>query len=643
MNFPEQNEKKVQCIGIALVLGYAVVLLLMACLGPIRYDEIDTNALSVISLQYRGSTIINQSDIEQARVDFPDLYKNIYSFDDLRASKLLVVSENEWLPFYIPIYPALCVPVKLFLAFLGLDQQKTFFITNALLISGALLFLQLKLKVSPIQKIFAVLLLAISPIIYYNNYINYEAYIFSMLIVALVLYCNGNRKTSAIFISLANLPNTAVAAIGLVMIAEYFVKILWDKRKETFLAIFQKYWKETAIYALCFAPCLLPTLRTEMLGSIMGSYSLGSVVDFSSWLTRILTYLFDPTLGFALFAPAAILLFFLLVIISAVHKRWQSIVWLGMFLAVVATYSLMLHINCGMILCARYVMWSYPIIPLYLATDGYVALNKKLILNALYSGAVVINMGMMWVNPDPGYLGFTNTAIWMLKNAPALYNPFSATFYSRTLHIDGAYYITDPAYYKDQTTEQIYKLIYKADPGQAEQLYNKLKGDDASMAYLKDKLERIGTDGKYHYINFPQWGEYKVYEKSPVETGELLLAETIGEVYNVSTESWGTVSGYQMPITIEPNTEYQIELELSREFDYTLYADFFVDFYGSDGYDNPAQEKSNFLHEDVFSYKFYFNSEQFEGETKEVYARIFTPTMEPAKITHFCVTKLVPS
>ena len=643
MNFLESKGKRLQYVGIALVLGYAVALLLIGCLGPIRYDEIDTNALSVISLQYRGSTKINQSDIDQARVDFPDLYKDIYTFDDLRASKLLVVSENEWIPFYIPIYPALCIPVKLLLEFLNLDQQRTFFITNALLVSGALLFLQLKLKVTPIRKIFAVLLLAISPIIYYNNYINYEAYIFAMLVVALVLYYNGNRKASAIFISLATLPNTAVAAIGLVMIAEYAIKILWKERNQPFSSIFQRHWKETVLYALCFAPCLLPTLRTELLGDIMGTYSLGSVMDFTSWFPRILTYLFDPTMGFTLFAPVALLLFFIFAVVSVFRKKYQSIVWMGMLLMVVAIYSLMKHINCGMVLCSRYVMWSYPIIPLYLVTEGYEALNKKLSINVLYSGALVVNIGMILANPDPSYLAFTNTATWMLQNAPALYNPLSSTFYSRTLHIDGAYSITEPAYYKDQTTEQIYKLIYKAEDGEAEQVYDDLIGDEASMEYLQEQLKRVGNDGKYHYVNFPKWGKYKVYEKSPIEKGEMVLAETIGEATDVSTELWGNISGYQMSITIEPNTEYEVELELPRDFNYTLYPDFFVDFYASDGYDGPNQERSNFLQENVFLYKFYFNSEQFEGESKKVYARIFTTTKEPTRILRFCVTKLAPA
>lgn len=624
-------------IGLLLVFGYSVILLCLGCLGPMWDAEIDSNTLPLISLQYRQSIAVNQSDIEQAQVDFPELQKDVDSPEDFRSAGLQETTDGNWLSYYFPIYPLFCIPVKLLLSFLSLDQQRCFFVTNALLVSGALLFLQLKLKVSPIRRILAVLMLAISPIVYYVCFLNYEAFIFAMLTVAIVLYHNGNRNWSAVFISLGAMANSAVAAIGLTMIADYVIRVLWKNRKQHMLLTIKQYFGETVRYAICFVPCLIPFVAQ---GYYLGRDTFSGMADTANWLSRFLTYLFDPALGFTSFAPIGLCLFFVFAVLSVVKKNCRAFTWIGMFLAVVGAYSLMPHINSGMLFCARYVVWSYPLIPVFLVAFSTECLAKRTVFYLCMISSVVSSLLLMLINPIEGAHMYNTTSKWLLKNVPFLYNEYSATFYSRTLHIDGAYDQTEPAYYKDDVTGQIYKLIYRADPGNGEQILFDLKGDQASMDYLETQIEKNGTDGKFHYINFPSWGSYSVYEKTLAEKYSLYEGDVLTSVSDVVMQDRGSYAEYSMPITIKPNTNYQIELTLPEDVDIRE-TQLYMDFYGGEDYDRGEQETGDFLTQGKTEYELYINSGNFKGESKDVLVRLIDPSRTEIPIEHFEVIELV--
>lgn len=55
------------------------------------FSEVDSYVLPSISIQYRHSIIMTQADIDQAKIDFPNLYSNVNCYDDLRASKLVIM------------------------------------------------------------------------------------------------------------------------------------------------------------------------------------------------------------------------------------------------------------------------------------------------------------------------------------------------------------------------------------------------------------------------------------------------------------------------------------------------------------------------------------------------------------------------
>lgn len=111
------------------------------------------------------------------------------------------------------------------------------------------------------------------------------------------------------------------------------------------------------------------------------------------------------------------------------------------------------------------------------------------------------------------YVYYNKVTISILDNYPWLYNPYSATFYSRTLHIDGAYSIAKPAFYIDSNgSGEIRKIIFKANEESAQRLQSELYGDNAPMNYLSNYVSSKNDD-KYHYINLVQNGKYQLKVK----------------------------------------------------------------------------------------------------------------------------------
>lgn len=523
------SDKKINIVCLCLIVLFAMLLMVRSLFGPIWYHEIDTNVLPVISLQYRGSLLINQSDIEQAQIDFPEWYDNIQSYDDLRSSKLVKVTETEWMSFYFQLYPMLVLPVKLIFQLFGIGQMRAFLVTNTLLILAALWTVYKKLNTSPKRKLLALVLLMLSPIVFYNNYLCYETLMFSFVTISLVMYSRGSYKLSALFLSLAGMPNPTVMTIGMVMIAEYLIRICWENRALGFIGIVKKKFKDVVLYGVCYVPCLIP-FAFQFLYRGQTTFVAGGEAG-NIWI-RLLTYLFDPTLGFFTFAPLQLLLFFVMVVVAICRKRYEAIPWAAFLLSVLCAVSLMYHINCGMYYCARYLVWIYPVVSLFIVTVGFDAMNRVAVKVTTTVAMCVVSCGLLGMNyKDPGASVYFNESTQrILEYCPSLYRPYSATFYCRTLHIDGGYYNTEPAYYKDRTDGYVRKMIYRATPEQCELVINSIAGDEASMEYVRKQMDKTGMDGKFHYLNFPRGGKYQIMEK-PEPCG-------VGDVIALSGEAW---------------------------------------------------------------------------------------------------------
>lgn len=478
-------------------------------LGRFCYHEIDSNTLPVLSLQYKGSVVIQQEDIDRAKKDFPSLYQGVNTYDDLRSAKLIKINDDKWISYYVPIYPLTCIPFKLFLTVLGLPQERAFSITNAFLIIIALSTVCLLKNISDKQKFFSLLLLMINPIIYYVNYINYEVFMFSMIIISLVMYHNEYKKRSALFLSLAAVSNPTAAAVGLVMILQYIIDVFRNNRGKTFSNLIKNNWKETIQYALCFVPCFSQFIYYEACGCGVGGGS-NSEMTLKNYFPRFLSYLFDPTLGLPTFAVMQVLFLFIFLFICIKKKDLKNIFWGLSLFAVIAAFSLMHNINCGMTYCARYLVWSYPILAIFIALNIDQLLSNRFVRNSSKILIVSSTVALIMINSGTKYSfgEFNYSTKFILNNFPSLYNPYSATFYCRTLHDGwGGYSFSKPAYYLDSNgSSEIRKIIYKSNEESVQTILSELCGDEDSMKYLTQKLS-VKYDDNFHYINLPRNGK----------------------------------------------------------------------------------------------------------------------------------------
>ncbi len=612
--------KRTNWICCVIMAVLAVFLMAEAYFGPVSYGEIDSNALPVISLQYRGSILMQQSDIRQAKKDFPELYEDVESYEDFRSAKLLKVTEDKWMSFYFPIYPLFCIPVKLILALVGANQERCFEVTNALLVIAAFYFVLRKLKAGSRQRFLAAAMLVLSPAIFhYVNYICYEAFIFSMLTISLVQYSSGKYKSSAFALALGGMSNSAVMAVGIVMVCEYLGRILYRNRGTKLVALIRDNFKETFLYGLCYVPCLIP-FAVQRYYLSQSLYVVTS--DGTQGLTgRVLAYLFDPNLGFCSFAPLAAAVFLILILVSVLRRRYHALVWLLFLLGSVTAVSFMPHINCGMEFCARYVVWIYPVIPIFLATEGYELFQKVRGRAVCYCAVILSTAFFLYWNNGVLLYHFNNCSEWLLNYAPALYDPLSSTFYCRTLHVDGGYSYTQPAYHKNKKTDEITKLIYKADAGAAELVLNDVTGTEDSLRYLEQEIEKRGEDGKFHYIDLPVWGKYEIYEKDLAIKESLTEGGTLLDESDFTLKPTGKKQKKRFPIKIKKDCYYKIELRLAEDFDFSAAKDLIVDFRIDDRV-NPQMRANAFLAKGRYDYRFYFNTEALEQETEEVNARV---------------------
>lgn len=629
-----------------VLVCYLIAYLVLAMLqSPDPYGESGCTLLSSVSLSNHGSFRITQQDLDEACSLFPGHAGYLRSY----YNALPEASKGGRYPFYLGVYAPLCIPMLSVLRLLHLDAVYAFPITNALMLSLALWVVYRFAKIGEKQKLLAILLLGTSPILRYINVQLYETTLFSFVVIAMVFWLNRSRKRAAFFLAIAGTMNPTIMAFGFFMILDYFFEMFADGKwsVRAFIYSFTLNWKKTAALAACFLPCFVPFII-----NYFGTGYLNPMIHFGFGMIqgmggRFFAYLFDLNLGLLPYYPVLLFLFVIVAVWGGIHGKYDMLFTFFGCLAVIGAYSMMVHINCGMTGTARYNAWLFPIIALSTLYYMNVSFSSKGVRRlglgfiALSCAWCIFIIGITAYSPHSGgSLWWTPTAETILKYAPGLYDPLPSTFYSRTLHVDGAYGITDPAYYLDPQTNEVRKLLYKADEGQAERVLNELKGDEESVAYLKEKLESYGVDGKYHYINFSVFGAYQLTETTPEERGELADVAIVAEGHNLMLESDGNSLITVLPLTIKENTTYKVETGFEDNSVLPNASDLYVDFWGP-GYDNPEQEASGFVRDGIYSYTFYFDSGTIDSTSVDGYVRVFSGDMSlPLEVESLRVTEM---
>lgn len=490
------------CIGIWALLTTAMR-------NP-NYMEIDSYVLPIVSIQHRGSIIMQQQDIDQAKIDFPDLYFGVNNYDTLRLSRLRKIDDNHWVSFYFPVYAIVCLPVKLILTFFRLNQQQAFTLTNAVFLLFSLYFVIRNYRKNKNEGLICAILLCCCPILYYIQYIGAEPIMFSMAIVAYILWEKKQYKTAALIISITSMTNPTFLGIGIIMFFEY----IYSRMKDNKLFIKQKQeLKNMFLLCLCYVPFIIPfifnmvTLHT-LNPTMPNMPKMGMLLPASGdtvW-KRFLAYIFDWNLGVPSISVVMLILFFAGIVYSIVKKeKFMVFRWASVFLTIFL-FSFMDHINCGMYVCARYVLWIYPGI-VFTVCDFIFKIfgddRKKSFLMIVF--CCVSYIFMDGINGGVyDQLAFNNTSRFILDHTPALYYSWcDSTFNTRASHLwHGGYDLDTIAIYADSETGDVRKIMIFNTEENREKLYNILESEqDPELLDVKQKLSKK-TENKICYINY---------------------------------------------------------------------------------------------------------------------------------------------
>lgn len=492
-----------------VMVGVMILIILFSVIENNTYFEIDSYVLPIESLQHRGSIVITQEDIDYAREDMPYFYENVYTYDDLRASKLCKIDEEHWLPYYFPIYAMLCLPMKLILQLAGLDQHYAFTFTNGLMCALAFYLLYYyALKKKEKKYYYLIILMILSPIWVYLHYVGAEPVMFSALIIAMLCWREKKYRISALIISITCMMNPAIMGGGIILFLDYFTDKYFEGKK---LVINKDKIIDTIKLCSCYIPSLLPfAINYYYLGVLNPTSGTGNV---ESILRRSLAYFFDLNFGFSSISVVLLLLFIAAFFYSILKRKKQMFMECLAVIFTVVIISFHIHINCGMINTARYVLWLYPCYAFAIFEFLSVSLEEKKKLRMSLVTLSVASVGMVFCinGKSYPYTDFNNVSKFILDRNPQFYISFcDSTFNSRTNHIDGGYDLDGYAIYCDSETNEVRKVMYCNTDENKEALDMIITppSEETGGKRFID-LMRQESDGKIHYVNIGRNNDYQ--------------------------------------------------------------------------------------------------------------------------------------
>lgn len=541
------NLKKIM---IGYLLFFFIFMLIYCSLKkPGPTGEWDDYSLPVASILNDHNFSISDQDVKAYKAIYPDWASYIDSYSLSGYSTKDGSGQMAW---YFPTYSIACIPFTLLLTVLKLPAIYAFPYTNLTVLMIALIMVFFCLNTSDRRKALLIAALSVNPIIYYIFWTSAEVFIYSMLIMGLVSWCNKWYKRAAVFVSIAGMLNPTIMSIGIVMLLEYALKLLKEKKKEDTWAMYiKKKYAEILKYGCCYIIGIVPMIYNYYnIGHInlTASYS-GFTHGPETTILRFWSYLFDLNYGILPYYFVIFCVAILMIIPAIIRKQWSYLKWVATFLINVALYSVMVHINCGMTGISRYNSWGallliFAVIMFYdkiiEAKSIIKGIGIALSTGVLITGIIVSQYGYCLASNTGSYIWMTPIAAWVLDKAPSLYNPLYSTFNSRTIHQDGGYIYETPVIYvaDDGYVRKI--LAKKENKEQLLQEYSSLNGNND---WFVAKVEKLGESESY--ISVPK--KYEVVKANVYILGNPITFTSEG--YNADPyvvtglsgiEDWGT-------------------------------------------------------------------------------------------------------
>lgn len=479
---------------------------------PVPMGESDDYMFATISLQYRGELMVREADWIKAIEDFPEFSDYLTSCYEKGEQAGITDEKGGRALWYFGTYSAICIPIKILLKVLDIPQIYTYAATNLLLYFIALLFVAFIWKKSRGKRFLATLLIGINPALFYIVWQSAEVFIFSFVVISLVCWSNKNYKLAALFVSIAGTMNSTIMMLGVIIIVDFFIELLEKKqdRRNTFVYLL-KQWKHIILFGCCFVPCLVPFIYNKLNYGVWNlQVSYGFADTQAGYLSRVLSYLFDWNYGVLPYYPLMLLVMFILFVVLLVKHKIRNILYFIAFISVIAAYSIMEHINCGMSGIARYTVWALPIMLFGIMEawewieNGFKRVIKYVYLGVilasiLYSTYIVNRYGVMFASNTQD-ISLTPVAKAIIETCPQIYWSIPSTFIDRVEHSPGGYWYTRPVIYATNDGS-VKKILVTGET--ADEIFDYIWTDNEGMKYLLGCIAEYAWDDEYHFINVP--------------------------------------------------------------------------------------------------------------------------------------------
>lgn len=547
------------------LIGYCIIMLVYSTVNvPNPIGEWDDYCLPAVSLINEHNFSISDSDIEKAKVYFPEWadYIEGYSLSGYKAK------DGGELSWYFPTYSIACVPFIVLLNLLELPSIYAFSFTNLTMIMLLLLIIYKFLLVNDKRKLMLIVFLSINPIVFYFGWISAETLIFSLIGVAMVCWHNKWYKRAALFISLASTLNPTILIIGMVMIIEYFAELLKNKGAEQGLIRYlrdhmKQIWLYGCSYIIGIIPFIYNYYNTGHI-NLTASYSQ-FLQGKESVFSRFIAYLFDWNFGVLPYYNFIFIIAILLIPVAFYRKYWSYLAMLVAFFLNVLSYSIMVHINCGMSGISRYNAWCCVVmifaVTLYfeniIKKDIFIRIAKIGFGVSVCISGITLSIYNPFLASNTSYTKMTPIAKVVLDKFPMIYSPLYSTFNSRINNVDGGYNYILPIIYSDDEG-RVRKILAKEE--NVEELLGTYAGDTLETTnWFQDQISRLDTKEQYLSIS----PKYCIKKCSKYELGKKIMF--YGEEYNADKYSSVGLSSKENGFTWSDGKELVLNIQIDEE------------------------------------------------------------------------------
>lgn len=413
-----------------------VILTYMIFLPPKRYGDGNEYFLILESLSNHFTPDLQVKDIDS-------FYNgNLNAFDEAinPYSGYFQSKSGKYYSYHFWSYPLLNVPIKVWLETFNIDTRRTFQLTNAFLFIAMLTAITFFSNFSQGQKLVFIILITLSPALWYIHWTHPEIFSFVFVALAIVFMNKGDYGIAIICAGIASLQNQPIVLFVLFLLIK---GVLLKARLKNFL-------KLALLSSIIFVPNIFYFMNYGSFSLLNKAISMNNVSIY-----RIFEMFFDMNIGLFPYVPVTLLLFFGITFWGLYRERKFTLELQVLILIVLmmTVCAMTFNWNHGDSVPSRYLIWMIPFIFYIITRNLDDLLRSKVLRGVLIIGIIVqliiVNRAGPFI-PKISYIEHSPAARMMLNYFPKLYNPSHEIFCERTLH--GERPCIDPTIYEYKTT-----------------------------------------------------------------------------------------------------------------------------------------------------------------------------------------------